>query len=305
MRCSAIVLAAFLLSLPRALEAQVGWFPDRRAFDGPAADPLEPRVAGGLVFTDLLEVRPGVPYERPAFAIGEPAGDLESDLQATVALGGTVPLWGTRFGSDGAIVVAPQLAVFARFRLEPPSRDEAGSDWVVALPVEVRFDDRFSGRVRLMHRSAHLGDELMQAEGGPLRLEFSIEAVDGLVAFRPLPGARVYGGGTLILRSQTFRWVDRGDGTVAAIVDFDDSFEVQGGAEADGGGVWRWRLAADVRAAQRSEWDTRVAAIAGVGREVAGRELRLQARLQSGVSSLGEFFRTDETLWGIELEFVP
>jgi hypothetical protein len=304
MRTSALTLLACLSLVPSVAEAQTGWFPDRRAFEGPAADPLEPRVAGGIVFSDLLEVRPGVPDERPAFMLAEPAGDLESDLQATVALGGTMPLWGTDIGSGGALVVAPQLAVFARFRLEPASRDEAGTDWVVALPVEMRFNDLVSGRLRLVHRSAHLGDELLQ-DGGLLRLEFSIEAMDALIAVRPHPGLRLYGGGALIIRSQTFRWVDRGDGTAAATVDFEDSFSLQGGAEAEGGGAWRWRVAADWQAAQRSEWDGRLSAIAGVGRGVGGRALRLHARVQTGVSALGEFFRTDERLWGIELEFVP
>lgn len=304
MRTRLIMLLAALCTLPATTAAQTGWFPDQRAFRGPIADPFEPRIAGGIVVSDLLEPGSGVPRERPAFTLDEPASDLESDLQSTVALGGTMPLWSGPMGEDGALVVAPQLAVFARFRLEPPSRDEAGTDWVVALPLELRFNDRMSGRVRVVHRSAHLGDELQQA-GGLLRLEFSYEALDGLLAVRPVPGVRVYGGGALIFRSETFRWRDRGDGTAETVVDFEDHYAVQGGAEAEGGGRWRWRLAADVQAAQRSDWGAQVAAVAGVGRSIRGRAIRLQARVQDGISHLGEFFLTDERLWGIELEFEP
>ncbi len=304
MRIPLLALAAIALTLPGSAAAQSEWFPDRRAFPGPMADPFEPRTAGGLVVTDLFEVRADPPAERLPFDLGESPDDRETDLQATVALGGTVPLWGTRFGTNGEVVIAPQVAVFARFRLEPPSRDEAGSDWVVALPVEVRFDDRVSGRLRVMHRSAHLGDEVLQS-GGALRLEFSYEAVDALVGVTPLPGVRLYGGGALIFRSQTFRWASTVQGTAVPVVDFDDDYSVQAGAEAAGGGAWGWRAGLDWQAAQRSDWDAQVAAIAGVTRRVKGRTIGLNGRLQAGRSAMGEFFLTDETLVGVEIEFQP
>ncbi len=256
------------------------------------------------MLTDLFEPRAEAPAERPPFDLGEPADDLESDLQATVALGGTVPLLAAPLGSEGLAVIAPQLAVLARFRLEPPSRDEAATDWIVALPLEVRFDDRFEGRLRVVHRSSHLGDEVLQS-GGALRLEFSYEALDALFGVRPAPGVRLYGGGTLIFRSQTYRWASDGAGGAAQVVDFDDDFAVQAGAEAEGGGAWGWRLAADWQAAQRSGWDSQVAAVAGATKRFRGRGLALQARLQAGVSPLGEFFLTDERLFGVELEFQP
>lgn len=304
MRIPLLALLTIALHWPGGAAAQSDWFPDRRAFAGPIADPLEPRIAGGMVLSDLFEVRAESPAERPPFDLGESVDDLETDIQATVALGGTMPLWATPFGADGEVVIAPQLAVFARFRLEPPSRDEAGTDWVVALPVEVRLDDRVAGRLRVVHRSAHLGDEVLQS-GGALRLEFSYEAVDALVGVTPLPGLRLYGGGALIFRSQTFRWASTVEGTAVPVVDFDDDYSVQAGIEAEGGGVWGWRVAADWQAAQRGDWDSQVAAIAGVTRRVKGRRIALHARLQAGKSHLGEFFLTDERLLGVEIEFQP
>ncbi|MEN8375548.1 MAG: DUF1207 domain-containing protein [Gemmatimonadota bacterium] len=306
MRIRAIAVLFAALFAPASGFAQTGWFPEHRAFPGPVADPLEPRIAGGLVVSDLFEVRAAAPAERPPFRVDadEPADDLESDLQATVALGGTMPLWGTRTSWNGNIIIAPQLAVFARFRIEPASRDVVGTDWIAALPLEVRFNDRVEARLRVLHRSAHLGDELLQSAGA-LRLEFSHEAVDALVGVRPIPGLRVYGGGALVIRSQTFRWADRGDGLFQGVVDFDDDFWAQGGVEAEGGGAWGWHVAADWQAAQRSDWKEQISAIAGVTARFHGRHARLHLRYQTGVSPLGEFFLTDERVVGVELEFEP
>ena len=39
-----------------------------------------------------------------------------------------------------------QAGVFARFRIELPSRDDLGQDWVVAMPIEAAWND-WSGRI--------------------------------------------------------------------------------------------------------------------------------------------------------------
>ncbi|HUH13723.1 MAG TPA: DUF1207 domain-containing protein, partial [Longimicrobiales bacterium] len=208
-----------------------GWLPDVRWFDGPVADPLEPRVAGAFILTDLFAVRPGRPPERPPFAFAESAADLERDLQAVVAVGGTLPLWGKVVDREVAVVVAGQLGVVNRFRMELSSRDDVGGDWVVALPVELRLGEAVSGRLRLSHRSSHLGDEVAM-RGQIQRLEFSYEALDALVAVRPGASTRLYGGGTLILASNTYRADYSDDPREPLIIrDFGDRFVVQIGGE--------------------------------------------------------------------------
>lgn len=285
-------------------EGCAGWLPAVRWFEGPIADPLEPRVAGGFIHTDLFAVRAEPPAERPAFGFAESARDLERDLQATVAVGGTLPLWGVVVDREVAVVVAGQLGVFNRFRMELSSRDDAGGDWLVALPIELRLGERVSARLRPSHRSAHLGDEVAM-RGQIQRLEFSYEAVDALVAVRPLPSARLYGGGTLIVASNSFR-VGRSENPrePTIIRDFGDRFVLQVGGElapAPVSGGLAPLAAVDIQWAERTGYRTQLALLVGVSGRARGRAARLALRYIQGPSSMGEFFLTDERALGIEL----
>ena len=281
-----------------------GWLPTARWFEGPLADPLEPRVAGGFIHTDLFAVRAEPPAERPPFGFAESARDLERDLQATVAVGGTLPLWGVVVDREVAVVLAGQLAVFNRFRMELSSRDDAGGDWVVALPIELRLGERVSARLRPSHRSAHLGDEVAM-RGQIQRLEFSYEAVDALVALRPLPAWRLYGGGTLIVASNSFRVERSEDPREPTIIrDFGDRFVLQAGGElapAPRAGGLAPVAAVDLQWAERTGYRTQLALLAGVRGRARGRAARLALRYIQGPSSMGEFFLTDERALGIEL----
>ncbi|MFW6080030.1 MAG: DUF1207 domain-containing protein, partial [Gemmatimonadota bacterium] len=225
-------------SVPAAASAQStgggpasrdAWFPDGGPFAPPLADPLEPRFGVGLIRTDLLVSAAGA--DVPPYLPAVPEGG-EVDVQGVANIGGTLRLWRTagpdrdaagaagagEVGGDGAdggdgglaggaggvgggVAVGVQAGVFARFRMEEPSRHAVATDWVVALPVEAALG-AVSGRVRLLHRSAHLGDELIEANGAR-RIEFGHEAVELLVAYRHRGLARLYGGGAWIFRSNT------------------------------------------------------------------------------------------------------
>lgn len=291
---------------PEAPAPALGWFPEARLFQGPLADPHEPRLAGGLLHTDLFAPRDVPPAERPAFLFPEPGEDLRRDLQATVVVGGTLPLWGAAVGGGWTVLLAPQLAVHNRFRVERASRDDVGGDWVVALPLEFTRGAGFAGRVRLSHRSAHLGDEVMQ-RAGVTRLEFSYEAVDVLLSVRPVGRLlRVYGGGGAIVASNVFRVLRReSDQRLVLRADFRDRLTLQAGAEAEtrprGGAGYGFLAGADLQWVERTGYDLQLSLIAGVTGRARGREARLVARWLDGPSSLGEFFLTDESAFGLEL----
>jgi hypothetical protein len=268
------------------------WLPGVRFFTSPLADPIEPRFAIGLIVTDILS-RQGP--ERLPFTL--PAGDDgSSDTQAAAAIGATIPFLRLLDRPEGGIVVAGYAGVFARFRIELPSRDDLGQDWVVGMPIEVTWN-AWSGRVRIAHRSSHLGDEF-SATTGARRIEFGGEAIDGLLAYR-FPGiARVYGGGGWIFHSNTSAT------RVLRDAGRSDRFTVQAGADGEwfpAAGPVGIAAGVDWQAAERSEWAGGLAVAAGVSARANGRVARVMLRYYDGNSYLGEFFLTPERFWSIEV----
>ncbi|NLG63165.1 MAG: DUF1207 domain-containing protein [Candidatus Cloacimonetes bacterium] len=295
-RCLLPVVAAILACLPAAAHAQAGdWLlPRTRNFRHPIADPLAPRFGLGILTTDLLRARGP---ERGPFMLTDSV-DAASDVQATAALGGTLPVALLGEWNGGSAVLAVEAAAFARFRIEYPSRDDLGTDWFISLPVEIRHGD-WAGRIAIMHRSSHLGDEFMIASGAE-RIEFGHEAIE-LTAARMLGNTRVYGGGAWVFRSNTaYEMRTRGLGE-------HDRAELEVGAEH----VWRFGAVGeafagvDVQAAERTDWRASVALAGGAGLTYGGRSIRLVVRYHDGVSRLGEFFLTDERFLGLDLVIIP
>jgi len=295
---TALALVALLAAAgdlaAQTVEPRGQWFPDRRAFPPLLADPREVQLATGLAWTNLFRPDAGA-AERPQFAFDDPE-DMRRDLHGTVALGTTLPLWGTEPWPEGGIVVAAQAGVFARFRVEEPSRDYAASDWMVALPIEIERNP-FAARLRIVHRSSHLGDEVIE-DIGVRRIEFGHEALELLLA-RRLGNGRVYGGGAWIFRSNTEHerlLAGRGIRDDAALQLGIDGTWV---SWADG----RLGLLAGVdwQSAQRTGWRDQFSAIAGIAARGPAGGLRLVLRYFDGPSSVGEFFLTHESFWSIEL----
>lgn len=267
-------------------------FPAGVAFQSLRVAPREPRFALRLVETDLFGAEPGderAPFDR------EGLGD---ELQIEAGLGATIPLWGA-VDADGrrGVSLALQTGVFARFRAESSGNDLVATDWLVALPLAARSGP-LEARLRLVHWSAHLGDELIETNGVQ-RIDFTHEALELLGAYSAGP-ARFYGGGALVLRSQL-------GGEEALPSDFSDDATAQLGAELDlaldARGHTSVVAGLDLQWADRTEWRDRVTAALGVERVVAGRGARLLAHYGRGPSPVGQFFRTDETEWGVGIGF--
>lgn len=295
-RATALLLAGLcLLAVHGRVQAQgstaVTLFPGQRYFASPTADPLEPRFAIGLLVTDLLRVQG--PERGPFTTV---TGDDNSDLQAVASIGGTIPLLRLSGGPAGGIMIGAQAGVFARFRMERMSRDDLGQDWIVGMPIEARWND-VSARLRIVHRSAHIGDEF-SASSGAQRIEFGGETIDLLVA-RRFGGLRLYGGGGWIFHSNT--------GYLDVLEDMGrtDRFIVQAGLDA----VWRpWPdprlgllLGIDVQAAERNAWKSIVGLAAGLDFDSGGRGAQLVLRLLDGNSTMGQFFLTKERYGSLEL----
>lgn len=265
-------------------------FPGEHRFSSPVADPVEPRFGIALLVTDLLRTSGG---ERAPFTTV--AGD-KRDVQAAAAIGGTFPLLSLFDRPEGGLTVSAQAGVFARFRVELPSRDDLGQDWIVGMPVEARWN-ALSGRFRLIHRSAHIGDEFAESTGAQ-RIEFGGETVDLLVGWRP-GNVRFYGGGGWIFHSNT------DNVSVLEQDDRPDRFALQAGMD----GSWRpWSdprflvlAGADYQAAERTRWKRALALAGGLEFRSAGGRAQLVFRLLDGVSPMGQFFLTQERYTSLEL----
>ena len=147
-----VVAAVFA---PAAAHAQLpasGWdrlLPHDHYFRPLIADVQEPRMSLGMLETDVFAHAPEG-RERPPFTLPDPQ-DAASDVEVSAGIGGSIPLWWLKqWPGKGGIVAAAQLGVFARFRIEYPTREDTGQDWYVGMPIEFQYD-RWSGRFRIMH----------------------------------------------------------------------------------------------------------------------------------------------------------
>lgn len=281
--------------LPGLLPGASRWFPDTRLFRSPRAAPLEPGVRGSALSTDLFrgDASPG---ERPPPQVAglRPGG---TDLQGVVSLGDSYPF--RRFGKGATgVQLGVLLGVTARFRLATSANEYVASDWIVGFPVEFARGP-VAGRIVVFHRSAHLGDEIME-QAGVGRVGFGHEGVTLLVGNAHQGPARAYLGGTRLLRSET-------SGTLEALGrGWEDEWEVQGGFEVtfglpDEGSRLAGFGALDVQSAERTNWRPQWAAVTGVAFRARQRSGQVAVRLLHGPSMHGEFFLTPETAWGIEL----
>ncbi len=291
-----VTLGASITLMTTGVHAQVDIsgeiLPRTRYFASPFADPVEPRFSIGLLVTDVF-AEPG--SERPSFQLPD-AEKARSEWQAAAAIGGTIPLLRLAEAPEGGIVVGAQAGVFARFRVELPSRDDLGQDWVVAMPIEAAWN-RVSARVRISHRSAHLGDEFVVATDAD-RIEFGGEAFDALTAVQVGRLGRVYAGGAWIFRSYT-------DDTAFLVrTRTHDRFLIQLGADT------QWvlrndhvivRAGVDWQTAERTRWQGALALAGGVSFRSDGRSLGLVARYFEGASAMGQFFTTPEQFVSLEL----
>jgi hypothetical protein len=301
MNRSRLLLALALLFASRALSAQETtdkwqrFLPHVHYFRPLVADLQEPRLGLALLETNLFKYA-GAGRERPPFSVFDPQ-DSEFDVEVAAAIGGSVPLWQLKeWPGKGGIVASAQLGVFPRFRIEYPTRTHAGDDWYVGMPIEFAYD-RWSGRVRIMHRSSHLGDELIE-ETGARRIEFGGEYADFLAAYRFADDVRVYGGATYNFRSYTELVLQQ------LGLDRHDYGQLQAGVD----GTWyRWSgghfgltAGADWQAQQRTNWRSIFAFAAGPAWTANGRATRLLVRHYRGPSAMGEFFLTPEKFWSVE-----
>jgi hypothetical protein len=278
------LLLALALAAPAqqlAAQSSVAWLPRVHAFEAPLADPLAPRFGGLIAMSDLF-TRPLVGHQ-PGVVRDADLDDPEP--QALAVLGGIMPMAGTRLAGC-SVTASVEAVVLARFRLR--NTQALSNDWWAALPVAAACG-RGSAQLRLFHRSDHLNDEFLihnnLVRRGPVQ-----DGVDLTLSWRHSPDVRVYAGGGHLLRS----WGPHGS-------------MLHGGVELGRllrPGV-RLLAAAHLRGAEASGW--RLQRSISMGVEYRGRDGALRVALMDlrGPSTLGEFYRSQEQLTGLEFTVKP
>ena len=291
-----VLLSLPLLLLPGVGLAQSGghdaWFPDAAYFSRPTASVREPTFGVAALWSTVFRDQSN-PAERPPFDLQRGRG-LKTDLQGEAALGGNVRIWQPAQWADGGLTLGVQAGVFGRFRLEVSSNDLVASDWIVALPAEIARGP-WSGRLRLLHWSAHVGDELIEA--GVERLDFTTETLEVLAAYES-GDLRFYGGGGLVVRSSLENEPQLGPA-------FSDDVLIRLGADAR---VRPWARndiivngGVDWQSSDRTGWASQLAVRLGLSVRDGAHSAQLSGIYHRGPSPMGQFFVTDERYWGIEL----
>lgn len=155
-------------------------FPTGDLFRPLIADPKQPQFFVSLNRFDSLGLR----YTMASVGFGETFGFYK--------------FYGSREGDGLQLSVVGGL--FAQFNMSTPSLNLINADYTIGFPVTYRHGDN-SLRLRLYHQSSHLGDEFLQGENPPERVNLSYEAVE-LLYSREWRWFRIYGGGEYLLHKE-------------------------------------------------------------------------------------------------------
>ena len=182
--------------------------------------------------------------------------------------------------------------VFSIFDLDAQSFDLVNADYMVGIPVTLRYED-FTAMFRVFHQSSHLGDEFL-LRTKTKRINLSYEAVDLKLSYEFGDVVRLYAGGGYLF--------DRDPSSL-------DPWLVQYGLELRS--PWprdsRWRpiAAVDVKQQEENSWTADVSARAGI--EIDGvlltRKVQILLEYFNGHSPNGQFFRDKVQYIGLGTHF--
>jgi hypothetical protein len=285
---AATLLGTSLLAGPAAAQetadADARWFPSRFVTAPFLAAPREVRLWGGFLSAER-EAEPGYPGR---------------NVEAEVAVGYRIPVVRLADGGpDGvSLDLGFEVGTWSRFYMENSTRDLVGIDYRVGAPLGLRWRS-LEGRLTLHHTSAHLGDDYVDRFEVPA-YQVSREALELIVALRPIAPVRLYGGGEWNVgrgsdfdpdTRETFRTVEQWIARFGAEYD----------ASASSPGTVRPFAAVNF---ETTDWTDRLATQvrAGVAFRVRSVRILLDAQWRDGPSTLGQFRTIDESAFGVGME---
>lgn len=125
--------------------------------------------------------------KEPQFSTGlhrvKSSGQLDEFTAGVVSYGEHFGLvrWQTTAAKQWQVSIVG--ALFAQFNMDAESKDLINADYAIGISGTHRRGPS-SYRLRILHQSTHLGDELLLGESAPVRVNFSLEAVDFLAAYK-------------------------------------------------------------------------------------------------------------------------
>ena len=256
-------------------------------FPAPLASPLEPRTrlapvhaarGGRSRWVGLVNLGEAFPFALLSPRREEDAeGGAEERGEGAPAAVRTPALWGEIAGG-----------AFSRFDLEGRGNEFVEVHYRVGLRLRARWR-AIDARLAFYHVSSHLGDEFLERTGRA-PISTSREGLELLAGVRPLPdplpGVRLYGGPGLLVRSTA--------GLAPASVRIGAEWRPRGSRW----GSFRPYASAELFAWEERGWEPLAAAEAGLA---FGGRYRIALLAGAGPSRAEQFFRQDETLWGLSL----
>ncbi len=196
------------------------------------------------------------------------------------------------FGGEWELGV--QAGVFSLLDFGQQSIDLVNADYRVGVVSGYRAN-AWSGFVRLLHQSSHLGDEFILNNPQVTRINLSFEELDMKIAYDAATWLRVYGGGGVLLRREP----QIGRGTAQWGIEMTSPVTFLEG---------RVRPVAygDFQANERAHWSVSRSLMAGLQLEnarIGDRRLQLLFEYYFGPSPDGQFYRRMVEWYGVGLHF--
>jgi len=249
-------------------------FPRKNYFKAGIADIKEPQF-----FMSLLELNT--------------PDDLGNVTFASVGFGQSFGLyrWPSLITNDGW-QLSLSGGLFSQFNVDAPSDDLINSDFLIGLPLTFRVGNT-SGRIRLMHQSSHLGDELLLGENPPIRINLSIEFIDIVIA-QDIDNWKIMLGGFQIIHHEPDELEDQG---LTAGADYRHPTPVIGSSRFIAGIYATWL--------EENDWASGTSVKFGLqsGKTRDSNSTRLMIEAYKGFAPFGQFYSARIEYYGVGMYF--